>query len=62
MHQATLRTLLRPADSVVSVTRADSLRDAFRQMRRHGYSQLPVVEDGRILGIVDESGVQPRYA
>ena len=57
MHHATLRTLLRPAASVVSVTRRDTLRDAFGLMRAHGYSQLPVVEGEQVLGIVDESDV-----
>jgi len=41
--------------SVVTVLPSDALHVAFARMKLHGVSQLPVVEGGRIVGIVDES-------
>ncbi|WP_147455471.1 CBS domain-containing protein [Solilutibacter pythonis] len=54
-NTATLRDLLRPAASLIAVAPGDSLRRAFSLMREHGVSQLPVLDQGRILGIIDES-------
>jgi cystathionine beta-synthase len=39
---------------VVSVQPGDHLATAFQRMRLHDYSQLPVIENGRVLGLIDE--------
>jgi cystathionine beta-synthase len=41
--------------AVVSVKPDDPLLVAYGRMKQHDVSQLPVLEDGRIVGIVDES-------
>ena len=41
--------------ATVSVTRADTLRTAFKRMKTADVSQLPVVESDRVLGLVDET-------
>ncbi len=43
--------------SVVQAQRSDTLRTVFQRMRAADVSQLPVLENGRIVGIVDESDV-----
>jgi cystathionine beta-synthase len=44
-------------DAVVSVTPEDALLTAFQRMRASDISQLPVIEDGRLIGLLDESDV-----
>jgi cystathionine beta-synthase len=41
--------------AVVTVRPSDALTAAYQAMKLYDVSQLPVVEDGRILGIIDES-------
>lgn len=41
--------------AVVTVTPDDSLHVVYARMRSQDVSQLPVIEDGRIVGLVDES-------
>jgi cystathionine beta-synthase len=41
--------------AVVSVKPDDTLLVAYGRMKQHDVSQLPVVEDGRVAGILDES-------
>ena len=41
--------------AVVSVAPDETLAIAYSRMRLHDVSQLPVIQDGRIVGIVDES-------
>lgn len=43
--------------SVCSVKPADTLLTAFMRMRLHDYAQLPVIEDGKVLGLLDESDI-----
>ncbi len=43
--------------SVIQAQRSDTLRTVFQRMRAADVSQLPVLENGRIVGIVDESDV-----
>jgi len=43
--------------SVCSVKPADTLMTAFLRMRLYEYAQLPVIEDGRVAGILDESDI-----
>ncbi|MCD6674232.1 MAG: cystathionine beta-synthase [Burkholderiaceae bacterium] len=43
--------------SVIQAQRSDTLRSVFQRMRAADVSQLPVLENGRIVGIVDESDV-----
>ncbi len=45
------------AGSVVSVKPGDALVTAFLRMRMYEYSQLPVMEDGRVVGLLDESDI-----
>lgn len=58
-----LRDLIsrRPEDgAVVSVTPEDSLSTAFSRMRAADVSQLPVLESGRLAGLLDESDLLTR--
>lgn len=43
--------------SVASVKPGDALMTAFMRMRMYEYAQLPVIEDGRVVGILDESDI-----
>ena len=54
----------RPADSggTVSVGPDDALLTAFRRMRVNEVSQLPVLDDGRLVGLLDESDILIRIA
>jgi len=38
----------------ISIEPSDTLATAYTRMRAHGISQLPVVSDGQLLGIIDE--------
>jgi cystathionine beta-synthase len=53
----TLGELLRsmPRRELVTTSSAETLADAVMAMKEHGISQLPVVDDGRLVGIVTES-------
>jgi cystathionine beta-synthase len=58
-----LRDLIsRPAasGSVVSVTPQDTLQTAFARMRQADVSQLPVLANGRLVGLLDESDLLAR--
>jgi cystathionine beta-synthase len=58
-----LRDLIaRPAASggVVSVTPTDTLKTAFARMRQADVSQLPVLTEGRLMGLLDESDLLAR--
>jgi len=55
-----LRDLIaRPMDSgdVVTVTSEDNLITTYKRMRMFDVSQLPVVDDGHIVGLIDESDI-----
>jgi cystathionine beta-synthase len=49
----TLRTL--PRRKLISASSADTVADSVMMMKEHGISQLPVVDAGRLVGIVTES-------
>ena len=49
----TLRSL--PRRELVVATSADTVADSVMSMKEHGISQLPVVDEGRLVGIVTES-------
>ncbi|MBK7878724.1 MAG: cystathionine beta-synthase [Planctomycetes bacterium] len=51
----TLRQL--PRRKLITCGSADTIADSVMQMKEHGISQLPVVDDGRLVGIVTESDV-----
>ncbi len=53
----TLGDLLRsmPRRELVTAESADTVADAILAMKEHGISQLPVVDEGRLVGIVTES-------
>ena len=58
-----LRDLIaRPASSgsVVSVSPTDTLQTAFARMRQADVSQLPVLDGGRLVGLLDESDLLAR--
>lgn len=42
---------------VISCSPSSSVADAVRQMRTHGISQLPVVKDNHVLGLVSENTI-----
>ncbi len=44
-----------PRRPVITVSSSEGVAEAVRRMKQHGISQLPVVDDGRIVGIVTES-------
>jgi cystathionine beta-synthase len=48
-----LRSL--PRRTVFSVRSSHTLSDAVKLMKQHGISQLPVLDEGRLVGIVTES-------
>jgi cystathionine beta-synthase len=43
--------------SVISVGASDTLLSAYNRLRQADVSQLPVIEDGRLVGILDESDI-----
>ena len=44
-----------PPRQVISATSSDTLADSVMNMKEHGVSQLPVVDDGKLVGIITES-------
>ncbi len=46
-----------PSRELITATSADSVAAAIKAMKGHGVSQLPVVDDGRVVGIVTETDV-----
>jgi cystathionine beta-synthase len=52
----TVRDLLggRPSANVVTADAASHVRDVIDTMKRHGISQLPVIENGKLRGMVQE--------
>jgi len=49
-----------PERSVITATSGDTVGDAVKRMKNHGISQLPVVDDSRLAGIVTESDLLSR--
>jgi cystathionine beta-synthase len=47
---------------VVSVSRSDTLITTFNRMRNAEISQLPVIEDGKVVGVIDESDLLLKIA
>lgn len=55
-----LRDLIaRPADTgdIVTVTSDDNLVTTYKRMRMFDVSQLPVMENGKVIGLIDESDI-----
>ncbi len=46
-----------PRRKIVTATSSDTVADSVMLMKEHGISQLPVVDDGRLVGILTESDV-----
>lgn len=44
-----------PRRAVITVESREGVAEAVRRMKQHGVSQLPVIDDGRLVGIVTES-------
>ncbi len=42
----------------IAVDIGDDVDDAYELMHEHALTQLPVLEDGRVVGVVDEAAVQ----
>ncbi|HED65107.1 MAG TPA: cystathionine beta-synthase [Planctomycetes bacterium] len=61
---ATLGDVLRslPPRDLVTTTSADTVADAVMAMKEHGVSQLPVIDDDRLVGIVTESDLLSKMA
>jgi cystathionine beta-synthase len=55
----TLASLLRaaPKRKLITAQSGDTIADAVMAMKEHGVSQLPVVDDDRLVGILTESDV-----
>ena len=53
-----LRSL--PPRELVTVTSADKVHEAIHRMKTHGVSQLPVLDEGTLVGIVTESDLLGR--
>jgi cystathionine beta-synthase len=49
-----------PVRNLVTATPADTLADAVMAMKERGVSQLPVLDEGRLVGIVTESDLLAR--
>jgi cystathionine beta-synthase len=51
--------IARPADTgdIVTVTPADNLITTYKRMRMFDVSQLPVLDDGKVVGLIDESDI-----
>jgi len=51
--------IARPADTgdIVTVTPSDNLVTTYKRMRMFDVSQLPVLEDGKVVGLIDESDI-----
>ena len=47
---------------VISVSKADTLITTFNRMRNAEISQLPVIEDGKVVGVIDESDLLQKIA
>jgi cystathionine beta-synthase len=47
---------------VISVQESDTLVTAFNRMRSAEISQLPVIQDNKVIGIIDESDVLLKVA
>jgi cystathionine beta-synthase len=61
-EQGTIGDLLRglPRREILTASSADTVADSVLQMKERGISQLPVVDDGRLVGIVTESDLLGR--
>jgi cystathionine beta-synthase len=46
-----------PRRKLVTAASGDTIADAVMVMKEHGISQLPVLDDGRLVGILTESDV-----
>jgi CBS domain-containing protein len=49
--------VLTPARDLVTVAPTDDLRSALRLLAEHGYNQLPVLENGRLVGMLNRNHV-----
>jgi predicted transcriptional regulator len=46
-----INRIILPSQTVLTVPPSCSVREAIALMREHGYSQLPIVENGEVLGV-----------
>ncbi len=51
--------IARPADTgdIVTVTSEDNLLTTYKRMRMFDVSQVPVIDDGKVVGLIDESDI-----
>jgi CBS domain-containing protein len=59
-EQTTLGEIAEEPNATVDSTMA--LDDAFAFLEEHDYERVPVVEDGKLVGVLSRSGVQRRLA
>ena len=52
--------LKKPKRDVISVTSADTLSDSVMRMKEFNVSQMPVIDEGRLVGIITESDLLAR--
>lgn len=43
------------SDKMLAIDPKDNIKDAINRMRKHGFSQLPVIDDHKAVGMVSES-------
>ncbi len=55
--EGTVATVLggKPRKEIMTVSRLSKVNDVIRMMKEHDVSQLPVVEDGKLLGLITET-------
>lgn len=56
-RETQLGAIMTPADQLVTVSRGSSLLSAIKGMSSGDYEQVPVVEDGRLIGLLSRSDV-----
>jgi cystathionine beta-synthase len=52
--------LKKPKREVISITSGDTLSDSVMRMKEFNVSQMPVIDDGRLVGIITESDLLAR--
>jgi CBS domain-containing protein len=59
-RSTTLGSIAEPPNATIESSQA--LGDAFAFLEEHDYERVPVVEDGRLVGVLSRSVVQRRLA
>jgi CBS domain-containing protein len=59
--RTTVREVMTGLDGIVTTSPGTSLREAADVLARHGFDQLPVVEDGRPLGAITRADIMREF-